>query len=675
MALAITDNLTEWDDADTDNWSGDPTVGLDDTDFFIEGTGAIGVDVDIETQDIFGASQTATDLSNNYIYMWVLSLSATTLELEANGGIQIAVSDGSGESYWNVAGSDTYGGGWKLVSVSTALTPDRTVGGGATLTSITQIGVSFTNTAKSKSTQNCFVDWIRYGTGPAYTVTGTTTTAGTGWDEVYSLDNGNTIGGNPAPYGIMISQPGGYALNGPIQIGDTAGTATTDFTDIGTNLAFVNLPVGNSHYGITIGGNATGTTDVVFGTVVGTGDDRQGVGGGSISTDGPSWYFDGDTNIANIDALDLYGVRWSGANEGIGLDDATKTSVISSQFTNCGPITTGATSDGAEILNSTIIDPNGTTNNYGIQFDQTPSGGTLSTTVKNINFITSGTPTTQYMTALINSSDYSIVYSNFKFFGDYTSGTIQHGINTGTNADVEIQSINGSTVLAAEFTNTNSGTVTVVNNIEVNVTRVLGNSEIKVLPTAGSPYSGNTLNDTLSIATETVSADTNTGDGGSNYIGYTNNGGFVQINANGTTAFTNFPGVLQDTNSAAPRNLAAGDKVRVTIRDNADNPRLDLFDEFTVSGTPSASTILTTTSFTGFTSAFGTTLNSANSKIVTTEKVDARYRFSVANNTAIDLLVFRTGSNPILSLNTTITAETNTFPSTQTVDRNYLDPA
>ena len=102
--------------------------------------------------------------------------------------------------------------------------------------------------------------------------------------------------------------------------------------------------------------------------------------------------------------------------------------------------------------------------------------------------------------------------------------------------------------------------------------------------------------------------------------------------------FNNFPGVLQDTNATNPRNLAAGDKVRVTIRDDADNPSLQLFDEFEVSGTPTAASILTTTSFSGFTSAFGTTLNSANSKTVTVEKVDARFQFSTPVGNVIDIL-------------------------------------
>jgi len=204
---------------------------------------------------------------------------------------------------------------------------------------------------------------------------------------------------------------------------------------------------------------------------------------------------------------------------------------------------------------------------------------------------------------------------------------------------------------------------------------LLGNTEVSVLDNP-SPYSATTLpapSVTTVASAERISADTNTGDGGSNYIGYSNNGGSLQIDANGTTAFTNFPGVLQDTNATNPRNLADGDKVRVVIRDDIDNPSLQLFDEFTVSGTPTSTSILTTTSFSGFTSAFGTILNSANSKTVTVEKVDARFTFDTPVGNVIDILVFRTGSNPILTLNNV--AETGNIPLTQVGDRNYRDPA
>lgn len=465
MALAITNNLNEWDDCDTDNWTGDPSVGLD-TDFKIEGTGCIGIDVDIETHRMFGASKTAVDLSSNFIYVWILSFSAPTLDTTSAGGIQICVEDSSGnQSAWYVGGSDNYVGGWEVFSCGTAETQDWNNGTAATLTDIVKVGVGFKNTAKSKLTQNCFVDWVRYGTGAALTITGSTTTTGNGWDEAASIDDTNA-------YGLFYPIPGGYLLKGPLQIGDSAGTGTTNFTDDESkSLVFDDLPVGNSHYGITIAGNATGTTDVQLGSVVGTGDARQGVAGTAISTLAPSWEWDSATDIADLDTVELYGCRFSGAGAGISVDDTNKTEVISCQFINCGEIDQGSTNNGAEILNSFIIDPDGDTNNYGLKFPQTPSAGTLTHNCKNLTFITSGTPATQYMVNFSYAGDYSISWAGFFFRGSYTSGTLWHGINSGSNADVTINvdSVAGGNANATEFSNTASGTVTVNNTVTLTV--------------------------------------------------------------------------------------------------------------------------------------------------------------------------------------------------------------
>jgi len=61
-----------------------------------------------------------------------------------------------------------------------------------------------------------------------------------------------------------------------------------------------------------------------------------------------------------------------------------------------------------------------------------------------------------------------------------------------------------------------------------------------------------------------------------------NNGGYTPgptsfLNPEGTFVFSNFPGVLQDTNATSPRDLEIGDLVRVTARNNDVNPTLQKF--------------------------------------------------------------------------------------------------
>ena len=477
MALAVTSGLTEWDNCDTSNWTGDPTVGTD-TDFKIEGTGCIGVDVDIETHRVFGATKTAVDLSANFIYMWMLSFSASTLDTKAAGGMQICVEDSTGnQSAWYVGGSDNYTGGWEVFSCGTAQTPDWNSGTAATLTDIVKIGMGWKNTAKSKLTQNCFCDWIRYGTGSALTITGTNATAGAGWSEVESLDVAGT-------HGIVKAVPGGYLLKGPLQIGDSAGTGSTDFTDTGSVLNFDNQPVGDAQYKVVEAGNATGTTDLELGTVVGTGDNRQGVSGNLISSLGPAWEWDSATDIADIDSVNLYGCTFRNAHAGIFVDDNSKTSMVSCSLINSGELDPGTTNNGAELLSLFIIDPEGTTNNYGLLFPQTPSASVLTHNAKKINFVTSGTPTTQYMIRFIDASDYSVTFDEFNFFGVFTSGTLQHGRNEGLNADVTIEVVNGGNVDDTEFTNTATGTVTANNAVALTVTVLDDDTGLAIASTA-----------------------------------------------------------------------------------------------------------------------------------------------------------------------------------------------
>lgn len=216
---------------------------------------------------------------------------------------------------------------------------------------------------------------------------------------------------------------------------------------------------------------------------------------------------------------------------------------------------------------------------------------------------------------------------------------------------------------------------TLVQSTTVTVSNVLGNTEIKILPTSGSPYSGNTLNDTLSIATEAVSADTFVGDG-TNYYRYSfwNDGGTnrVRLVAEGSATFS---GVLTDGDAASTA-LANGDRVRVTIRDNDDNPTLQLFDEFTIDNVLSNNQLFFTELDAVDFSVFGPgALPVGNSKTVTVEKIDARFQFDVSTQTTIDILAYRTGSDPILSLGQTITSTNSSFPFSQVGDRNFNNPA
>jgi hypothetical protein len=147
--------------------------------------------------------------------------------------------------------------------------------------------------------------------------------------------------------------------------------------------------------------------------------------------------------------------------------DDPKTTLISCQWINCAAVDVGSTSNGAEVLNCFIIDPDSAndSDNPGLKI------GTTTHNVSFVSFITSGTPTTQHMVELTQAADYSLEMDGFIFFGSYASSTIWHGENSGSNADVTINAVQGSgtNVSASEFENTASGTVSVVNAVNIDV--------------------------------------------------------------------------------------------------------------------------------------------------------------------------------------------------------------
>lgn len=463
MALSVSSGLTTYDDCtNSGNW----TAGATETDWYMYNSVCMGMDVDAVTLHSFGPTLSSPDWSSatgtpQTIYAWFLCMTSVLLDIKANGGIRLCVMDSSSnESYWYVGGVDTFPGGWEVLSCNTAEAPDGNNGTNADLTDVYRVGVGFKGLSKSKLAQNCFWDWVRYGSGPALSISGTNTSTGLGWSEVYSLDISNA-------YGILTRVKTGYLLKGPIQLGDSSGTSSTNFTDYNTLLTFADMPVGDFVYKILIRGNSTGTTDIQLGSVVGSGSDRQGLQGNNIVSTAAAWEWDSDTYISTLDSVYLYGCTFIGCKVGVGLDDDTITSVISTKFINCGEILTGSTNDGAEILNSFIIDP---ADQLGLSFTGTPSGGTLSHNVSNIRFITSETPTTQYMTYFTYAGDYAVAFTNMQFFGTYTSSTIQHGLNAGLNADITINATGTTNASSSEFTNSNGGTVTVSASVPVKVT-------------------------------------------------------------------------------------------------------------------------------------------------------------------------------------------------------------
>lgn len=693
MTVVVLDRRNTINDADAlTNWSF--SVNNNARDIFtadpdpIEASGHIGIAVSTSTEEGYfnGTIPNSGNLSDTLLYIW--GLSQGIMDTEANGGVQIVLGDGTNRRGYHVGGSDvssfrhpTDNPGYECHILDTANLPTATTnfqGAGApTLTAITEVGLAFKTLQDAKGgTENCFIDIMRFGTD-GVELTSQILGEIIRFDSVAAYDRSGLTGRGQGA--IRELGEGVFSAQAKITFGTIGDVVARDCEFLTKNETFLwearELSTA-TRYGFEVrkrlGGSAGGKTTFIAGNRV-----SQGVG-----DNGTTFIANSATNakanfIASqykLDSVGIYGCVFRDWEEFVFRGDdsaAVDTEIFQTDFIQCGNVDLGR----IEARNCGFFSTKATgTTTAAATFNDT-------TNMSGLFFSSEGTGHAINIDSAIASQEFT--FSNFTYSG-YASTTG----NTGNEVIVNTSGQPITVIVAAGDEPTVDsdgirGRVRIVNNITVALTGLLGATEVKVLPTAGSPYSGNTLADTLSIATERVSADMLQGNG-TDYVSYSNNNGKVRINANGALTFS---GVLRNgdtiTSTSTPLGtpLTAGDTVCVFIRDDDDNPSLQLADEFVVatSGTgqsaPSATTIDTDTDFATFTSIFGTPLTGSNSKMVSVERKDARYEFSVANGTTIDFLAFRIGSDPVLTLNQTISNDNRTFPISQSGDRNYRDPA
>lgn len=194
---------------------------------------------------------------------------------------------------------------------------------------------------------------------------------------------------------------------------------------------------------------------------------------------------------------------------------------------------------------------------------------------------------------------------------------------------------------------------------------LLGNTEVRIYnnPSLLSGGSSSTEADGL----ENVGAVTFTGDGASNYL---------RLNKDLSNFITGVS-LIGTGVDLLDVGATAGDKVRVLVRDNADNPKLELFDEFTVVGSPSSTTIAfnpdTSINATNFWSVIGSDAG-ANSKTVTVERVNVARTFTLPPGD-YDVFAYRIGSLPLTTIAFDLNSADGTIPFSQVRDRVYNNPA
>lgn len=360
--MAVTDGRTLLDNANaTTNWSPFGGVTLNtDTETKIFGSGSVSTTADNTGggEGIAFNNGADRDWTDEIVYMWVNIANPGLMETKDEGGIRVRAANNAGITNFvemNFEGSDTYSGGWKMFVIDMNElfgSPNATGGSKPVITACQYIGVvtNLITGAMPKMQDNLFIDasWrLAKGTPGIRVENGTFDWA----DVVLAGDRFDTT----KAWGHVQETDGIITLYSSIEFGDSAGATATTFLDAtGANVVFGQgsnfLP--DDIYAITCVGNATLTTDIDFGAVVGTGDDRQGIGGTNWSTGGPGYTFDAETDISDLDTVNLYGGSFTGAWT-ISLTSDTKTDAIGVAFVNCGEVQP----NNAEFLNNSIIEP------------------------------------------------------------------------------------------------------------------------------------------------------------------------------------------------------------------------------------------------------------------------------------------------------------------------------
>lgn len=377
------------------------------------------------------------DLSGTkHLRFWGLFMQGSLINLAANGGIQVGVSDGANTGFWYIGGRDTYPGGWFNFCVDVSANVDA--GTKPTdMSLITDVIVRVNLTGTAKNFANTWIDYLHITDG--LSVYGDDGGSYMDFEDIFAQDNistSSTVGG----WGVIVKYFGIYFLTGKIQFGDSAGTNALKFQAKNQTVVFQDRPVNAALYEFTVIDNGTGTTEFLLGEKSGT----AGINGCTITVENQAQTCVVDIVATDADITDfgVYGCTF------IGLDDislpaaSTKTEVLNTNFISCGEVVIST----CDVENCNFI----SANDQGVQISST------SHNLINCNFISCGhgmnfsvantydiegcdfvgctydvefsDPTTG-VSLTINATDCTINLTSYEITGGGTSVTIINSVN------------------------------------------------------------------------------------------------------------------------------------------------------------------------------------------------------------------------------------------------------
>lgn len=310
------------------------------TGVFIEGAAAVSERSSNGLGGVLFNTEVPNDWSGQTIYMWINMTAANALLTQANGGMTMRFA-GSTITDWfevNIGGSDTYGGGFQMFVVDVDLAaknPDATNGTPPASTAIERIGAVFDTTGNTipGNDDNLYVDaiWRLPAGAPGIRVEGQNSSVAWTWQDI--LDAADIADPTKAWGTIFRLNNGTIALNTPIRFGADDGTQD-EFEDVNEVIGWEIQLVKDTFYGFdTIAG--AGQMDVTWGQKVGSGLTATGIGGMTIVTGGPRWFFTAiDTDQ---DSVGLFGCTFVGS--GPWNVEQTNVEIRSCVYSDCDTLT------------------------------------------------------------------------------------------------------------------------------------------------------------------------------------------------------------------------------------------------------------------------------------------------------------------------------------------------
>ena len=285
-----------------------------------------------------GTGTGATKVPDGSVYIWAAFLAAGSALLKANGGLQISLGDGTNNSYWNVAGSDTYSGGFQKWAINTAIASDEqsTPTGGASTTDavlgdITEIGFVTDVGGATTRFDNFVVDAFDVGLG--LTIQGNNTGTTKLFAESVTQDEINAEGVLSVENGIVFSQ-GNLEFSGSTQ---TSESETLVFTDTLGGAYTYQCDWTGTHVLTNSSINASGVVDYNFDTTGATGFTMNGGAVSNFST------------LTTASGQTMDGIVFQA-----GGTSTVANTISNSTFSDCGKITLNGLMTGCTVLDSTV---------------------------------------------------------------------------------------------------------------------------------------------------------------------------------------------------------------------------------------------------------------------------------------------------------------------------------